>query len=184
MKKYLTLRVVGPGIEFVGSNSLAGHSICEISGFVRVLCPAPDYLPAASHCEATKRHAATRVEVDRGFEVSSRLGKIVFIKAPQMPITPNGKIPGIEVLRCLALKTFCFGGNERWCDGSGDRFCNLVLHGKYVVQVAIITLRPNMVAGKRVNQLRRDAYAVATFPNAALEDVPCSKFLANHANIR
>ncbi len=49
--------------------------------------------------------------------------------------------------------------------------CNVVLHDEDVVERAVIRLRPEVVAVRRLDQLRRDADLVAGLAHAALQDV-------------
>ena len=52
---------------------------------------------------------------------------------------------------------------------SHDVLGDLILNGEDIFELAIITLRPEVVAVSHVDELRRDAKPVAGFPHAALQ---------------
>ena len=56
-------------------------------------------------------------------------------------------------------------------DAEDDRLRDLVLHGKQIVEITVVPLRPNLRAGCPVRELGVDANATTGAPHAAGEDV-------------
>ena len=79
--------------------------------------------------------------------------------------------PGIEALRQLAQGAVLLGIRNRWGDRNGGRLGDLVLHGKDVSEIAVVTLGPDMLAALGFDQLRSDADAIAGFAQAAFEHI-------------
>ena len=69
------------------------------------------------------------------------------------------------------LRPKALGRVEVRLDRGDDRFGDLVLHGKYVGDVAVVALGPQMAAGGDVIELRGNAHPIAAAANAALDDV-------------
>ncbi len=59
----------------------------------------------------------------------------------------------------------------------------LVLQREDVVEVAVVALGPDVVAGIGVDELRRDAHPMAGLAHAALDDVARAQLLANLSNV-
>src|ERR1700742_2456657 len=68
-------------------------------------------------------------------------------------------------------------------DDADDIFGDAVLEGKDVGEGAIVALGPELRATGRVEQLRRDAEAVAHAPYAALKRVPDAEFGRRRAGV-
>ena len=80
-------------------------------------------------------------------------------------------VVGREIFRMLArgdLRTRVFHLSVQRRD---DRADDLVLHGENIVERAIVALRPEVIAGCRVDELGRDPDARAGPPHAAFEDI-------------
>ena len=65
----------------------------------------------------------------------------------------------------------------------GNRLRDLALNGKDVRQFAVISLRPEVPIGARIDQLRVDAHAIARALNASFHDMRDTKLLADLAQI-
>ena len=76
----------------------------------------------------------------------------------------------IEVLVALGRPA---SSNRSLDDGGGD----FVLNGEDIGQLAIEALRPELVAAFGIDELRRDAHAIAGRANAAFEAVPTRNLL-------
>src|SRR5215472_7683468 len=101
------------------------------------------------------------VEVDRLLEEFLRSSGVLSRKLAQMPYAMLIGCPGVEAVRRLAHRAFLFGSSD--CRSNSDRHClgDLVLHRENVGEVAVITLRPNVIACLGLDQLCGDADAVA-----------------------
>ena len=94
-------------------------------------------------------------------------------------IFPGRKIDRLLGDRSSLLRPLDFGGDDRR-DAMGD----LVLKVEDVLDLAVVALRPQMMPGGRVDQLRGDAQPIAAFAYATFEDVTRAQFLADLANVR
>ena len=72
---------------------------------------------------------------------------------------------------------FCLGHVGR--EDRGDRPRYLVLNREHILHVTIVTLRPQMVAAFRIDELGRDAYALAGAPHAAFKQVANAEIAPN-----
>jgi hypothetical protein len=83
----------------------------------------------------------------------------------------NHQAPGIDALGGLALGTEPFDGIEMRFHSGHDALRDVVLDREDVLQLPIVSLGPDVVAGFRVDQLARDANAPARGPDAAFQHV-------------
>src|SRR5262245_10644950 len=68
---------------------------------------------------------------------------------------------------------------QAWYERANDARGHVVLQRKYVDDIAIIALSPNMRAGLRLNQLTGDAHAIARLANTAFKNVANAEFAAD-----
>ena len=68
-------------------------------------------------------------------------------------------------------RPLAFGGTQFGLDGADDGLRHLVLKREDVGELAVVVLGPNMVAGRRVDQLGGDANAISGLAHAALQHV-------------
>ena len=94
------------------------------------------------------------------------------LRGEAIPVELTAKVGAVrlEILRVPPLDRGPLGPEEvdvePFDDGEGD----LVLDGEDVLGAPVVTLRPEVVAGRHVDELGGDAQLVAGFPDAALED--------------
>src|SRR5438874_6748708 len=60
-----------------------------------------------------------------------------------------------------------------------DRFCDLALNSENVGQIAIVSLRPEMRIGARIDQLRVYSHAIASTLNTSFHDMRDAKFISD-----
>ena len=72
-----------------------------------------------------------------------------------------------------------FGGIELRLDGRHDGFGDLVLNREHIGYVPIITLGPDMAAGRDIVELSGDAHLVAALADTAFDHVPGAEFLSH-----
>jgi hypothetical protein len=81
------------------------------------------------------------------------------------------KLVRLRIRRRALLDRFLFSRQQFQFERVDDRFRNFILQREDVVQVAIVALGPQMAVGRALDQLCRDAHAVARFAHAALENM-------------
>ena len=67
------------------------------------------------------------------------------------------QFPGAKASWCPACDALAFHGCHRWFDSGHDGFGDLVLHREHTVHHSVMAVSPDMGAGFRLDQLRRDA---------------------------
>ena len=82
---------------------------------------------------------------------------------------PQHEIIRIETIWALALDPFYFGPTKTRLDCAHHGKRNLVLKGEDVGQLTVVSLGPNVVAGKRVQELARDAQVLPSFAHASFK---------------
>ena len=90
---------------------------------------------------------------------------------PEMRQRPERQVVGGEAFRPLAAGERDLGRADRRAHGAGDPLGDLVLEVEEVVDDAVVAVGPEMGAGHGVDQLRRDAHAVARLAQAPFEHV-------------
>src|SRR5262245_40275392 len=91
----------------------------------------------------------------------------------------NGDFVGGEIARVPPSGPRLLGRLDLWGNCADDSLCQLPLQFKDVFQHTVIALRPNMIAGQRVDQLAGDTYPIGRLPYAAFQHVADAKFLAD-----
>jgi len=102
---------------------------------------------------------------------------------PEVPQAALVQIPGIQAFQGLAAHPFLLSLAELRHDRAGNGPSDLVLQIEYVREIAVVPLRPDVIPGGRVDELGRDAYAVAATAHAALEHIAHAQLAADAANI-
>ena len=68
-------------------------------------------------------------------------------------------------------------------DAGHDPFGNLVLHEEDICDLAVVTLREQVVAGRPFDELHGDADLLAGAPRAALNKISRAQFAADLRNV-
>src|SRR5215475_10242042 len=92
-------------------------------------------------------------------------------------------IVGLEIAD-LAFDALKFCRFETWCDASNDPACDLVLQLENVLKATIEAVRPKVRAACRLDELARDANAVASLAQAAFEHVTNAELSADLPDVR
>src|SRR5919106_2851114 len=83
--------------------------------------------------------------------------------------------PGIDAVRLFARGPKTLLGVEEGLHRGHDPFGDVILNGEDVLQLAVVLLGPDMLAGFGVDQLAGDADAAARRSDAALQDIANSE---------
>src|SRR5215475_1947795 len=76
--------------------------------------------------------------------------------------------PGIDAVRRIPFCALPFGLVDFRRDGAHQALSDLVLHCEQILEPTVITLRPDRITGKRVNQLGRHPDTITALTDAAL----------------
>src|SRR5438105_587443 len=116
---------------------------------------------------------------DRLIEQSLRREVVLTGNAPVMRQRPHDQIPGIEALGRLALSAKILRRVELRFNRGNDGLGDLVLNREHIGKVAVVTLSPEVAAGRDVVKLSRNAYALALLAHAALDHIVDTEFLGD-----
>ena len=90
---------------------------------------------------------------------------------PEMRERARDKIPGIEIVDRSRLAAHTLGRHELRLDRCGDARRDLVLQREDVGQLAVVSLCPDMIAGRRVHKLGGDAHPLSALAHASFEHI-------------
>ena len=97
-----------------------------------------------------------------------------------MLATAQHEFVGLQILRAFVTEHAASLAVREVSDERGDDLAGeFVLHREHVFDLAVVTLRPQVVAGRGLDELRRYTDPVAAFAYAALEDVAHVERLAH-----
>src|SRR5215831_1721031 len=96
---------------------------------------------------------------------------------------PHCAVPSAELARVLELGVPDLSRDDPRGYRAGDALCDLVLDGKYVGQLAVVSLGPEMVPGFGIDQLRRDPDPIAGTTDAAFDHVTHAQLARHLADI-
>src|SRR5215472_1882508 len=113
-----------------------------------------------------------RVEIDGLLKKRLRTGVVVRVEFVKVPYTALKSAPCVDVLCWLSHRAALLGVG----DSRGDRYCyrlsNFVLNCEDVSEITIVVVGPNVNARFGLDQLSRDAQAIAGTLDAAFEHIP------------
>ncbi len=103
--------------------------------------------------------------------------------APHLRHRLHDQIPGVDALRRSRLSACGLGDENLRCHRADDAVRDLVLKRKDISQLAIVFIRPQMIAVDRIDQLAGHAHAIGGPAYAALQDVPHAELGGDVADI-
>src|SRR3984893_17399196 len=115
------------------------------------------------------------IERERLFEQAvgcDAIGPSALVHVPEAALAI---IPGTHVLRPLRDYALAFSAGQRWLDRGDDTSGDVVLHRENVGQISIVTVRPEMGTGGRIDKLAGDANPLPGPAHATFEDVAGAK---------
>src|SRR5215469_16513728 len=127
----------------------------------------------------------------RQVHIGDRLNSRIGIRERPIKIflseSPHTEVFGLQV-RLIGFRTdgagihrdmLAIASQQLGLQGLGRRLCDLVLDGKDIVHLPVVSLGPKMKTIIRLNQFRRDAYVIAVAAYASLKDMSDTEF-ASH----
>ena len=94
------------------------------------------------------------------------------------------KIPGIQIVNGSRFATQTFGRHELRLDGGRDARRDLVLKGENIGQLTVVSLRPDVIAGNRIQQLAGDTHPLSALAHAAFEHIADAKIAPYLLHVR
>ena len=125
----------------------------------------------------------TRINRDGAIEEPLGLTVVVLVELRQVPQTTVTQVPRIQVLGGLAPRALALDLRQFGFDRAGDGQGDLVLQVEDVCQLAVVALRPNVVAVAGIDELRGDPHTVAAFAHTAFQDIANAKLSPDLADI-
>ena len=117
------------------------------------------------------RRRIARLYGDCGFRQAARRDVAASRQRQHLLAASQQEFVRFDADRPLADKPVPLAARQRQFQRIHDLPRQFVLDVEYVGELAIEPVRPDMSAGHRIDQLRRDPNAVARLPNAALQNV-------------
>ena len=111
------------------------------------------------------------VRGDGTAEARARLRVVLAGDVMEVPLAAEHEIPGIHPLGGLAPRPQRLRAHHAGLDRPDHPPDDLVLQREQILELAIVAVGPEMMAGVRLDQLGRDAHPVARAPRAALDHV-------------
>src|SRR6266480_167453 len=93
------------------------------------------------------------------------------------------KIEGRDVVRWGLLNRILFTWRKPSLQLASNRHRDLTLNRKYIGKVAVISLRPELPVGSRIDQLRIDTYAIGSALNASFQYMRHAECRTNFAQV-
>ena len=124
------------------------------------------------------------IEFDGAPKQSLRLGIRILGELIEVPQASLIALPSIEAIWRLAPRTLAFDAGHFRLDCSHDRFGYLVLQSEHVVEITVITLRPDVASRLPVDQLGADAHFAAALADTSLQHVPDPEIVGHGTDIR
>ena len=91
--------------------------------------------------------AKIRIEFNRATKQTLGFHMMFFSGLPDIPHPLMVDPPGVQILRGFEADAVLFGAVEFRFDCADHRRRDFILNGEYVIQVAVIALGPDMIAG-------------------------------------
>ena len=81
------------------------------------------------------------------------------------------------------MRTLDLGSNDAGRQRPDNALCDLVLDGKNILKPAVVLVGPDVMTGRRVDELSGDAHAIPSLPHAAFEHIAHAKLAADLPNV-
>ena len=117
------------------------------------------------------RLAVLGVDLDGSPGKGLRLVHVLAAHREPLDLRLDHIAPGVEGARRLAVEKTGLGQQEARLQRPDDALSHLVLDGEDVVEIAVVLVRPNVVAAFGVDELGGDSDAIARLAHAAFQDI-------------
>ena len=111
------------------------------------------------------------IEIDGPPQKHLRRAVLIASKLLKVPDATHAMVKGVEAADVLARRPLSFDEQHFWLDGRDHALRDLVLEREHVREFAIEALCPEMVAGLRIDELRRSTDPVRRPAHASFEHV-------------
>src|SRR5438552_2840491 len=129
-------------------------------------------------------HGRFRIESERLLPAAPVLNmsmRSIWTAVVSQPLYP--KVPRFDIGRRRVAQTRLLALGQLDLHFGGENQRNLILHRKDVVDGAIEAFRPDMYAGRRLDQLRRDPNSVRRLADAPFEHITNTELMGDLAHI-
>ena len=107
-----------------------------------------------------------------------------FVPVGQSPTSTEFAVIGREVARWFASNMLNREAVEMAGNSTHDGTNDFILHREYVVQIAVVSLSPNVIPGFGLDELCSNPHPVGHLTHATLHDVMDAQFTADLLNLR
>ena len=126
--------------------------------------------------DQSRGRRVVRVDLQCLSSEDDRLAKTLFGEAIALRQRPQIVVVGVEAFGRLARSALDLRQPQPRFDRTDDAGGDLILQVKDVIERAIETVGPDVIAGDRVDQLPGDAHPVAGFAYRAFEQIAHAQF--------
>src|SRR5262249_37505174 len=178
----LSLQLIGVAERVVQSNGPFGQLASLLEGLpIR----RPQKLPALENrrAQAYVGRGTFGIELEREGEKPTRLRIALARRALSLVVAAEDQIVGLEHAGRGLSEASSLGLGHLDGQRANDLLRDVVLHGEDVARVAVVALRPQVIARLRVHQLRGDPHAAARSLHAAFEHVPNTEVMADVTHV-
>src|SRR5688500_16309618 len=123
------------------------------------------------------------IELDRALEhLPSELMRAAAMLMEELP-TPQVNLVRLHIRRGYLLDRLLFVFGQHYTQGGDNARCNLILDGENILQLAVITLGPELSVVAGIHELRGEPESLTRFAHASLEHSSNLKLPSDFANV-
>src|SRR5687767_6278912 len=123
------------------------------------------------------------IELDRALEhLPGELMRAAAMLMEELP-APQVNLVCLNICRRYLLDRLLFVFGEHHTQGGHDAGCNLILDGENILELAVITLGPELSVVAGIHELRGEPESLTRFAHASLEHSSNLKLPSDFANV-
>ena len=119
------------------------------------------------HREVRPSRRKVRVEGDRLLQLCDATQNLRCLQRPNALPALQVEVVGLHVFGRPLLDPLCDLGLELRPQGTSDVRGDIALDLEYVLEIAVVTLAPQVRVGRRLDQLRRHPHPISGAPDGA-----------------